>query len=191
MTDPNPYEAPLIVAEPANGEHERATRGKRPLGLAILSILHVLFGMLLALCFVLYVVFPAEFVLPNQITAIVVLGVIGTTTIVFIVSAVGLWQGTPWGWWLGSFTYAWSIVASISTIVLALTLRSGRGDFGTPAIYTLLSGLVINYLFRSNVRRYCAADSRSAAWALAAIFGIAIVMVAVVRLGTWLTLHRI
>ncbi len=192
MTDPNPYEAPLIVAELADDEREQFERGKRPLGLAILSVLHILLGMLLALGIVLLVVRPGQSGLPPiTITEMVVLGIVGIVTVIFIGSAVGLWLGTAWGWWLASFTYAWSIVANILTIVLAITLHGGRGDVSAPAIYALLSGLAFNYLFRSNVRRYCAADSRGAAWALAALFGIAIVLVAVHRLGIALALTRL
>lgn len=189
MNDQNPYEAPLIVAELADDENERAERSKRPPGVAILAVLHLLLGLLLVLVFGLLVYASAQFGTPqSRYTELAIaLVIVGLSTIVFVGSAVGLWLGTPWGWWLASFTHAWSIVASISTVILAI-LQVEPGDFGLPtmlmhAFYAVLSGLAINYLFRPNVRRYCASDSRSAAWSMATLFGIAIILVAAATFG--------
>lgn len=197
MPEFNPYESPLAVAETAVQEQDRTIRGKRPVGVSILAVLHLLLGLLLVLVLVLLGIVAVQFGLPpTQTTEIVVgLAFIGLAMIVFTGSAVGLWLGTPWGWWLASFTHAWSIVASISTIFLAFALQPARGEFGLPAIfmhafYAVLSGLALGYLFRTNVRRYCAADSRSTSGVLATLFGAAIVLVGVTTLGTWLAINR-
>jgi hypothetical protein len=164
MTDHNPYEAPLIVAELADDERERVERGKRPLGIWILSILNLTIGLLATVVFVFLVILwwrnPRFHFFP----------IITVSTIGFLfcflnlASAVELWRGTRWGWWLAAIDYAWMIVGSVLNVgTLAYAgLHQPLGDSDgfvvnliSNVVYGTISGACLLYLYNRRLRQFC------------------------------------
>jgi MFS family permease len=165
MTDQNPYEAPLIVAEPASGEQERTQRGKRPLGVWILAILNLLIGMLGTVVFAFLVILwwrsPSFRFFP--IITVLTIGLL--FCFLNLASAVELWRGTRWGWWLAAIDYAWMIAGSALNVgtLAYVGFRQPLGDASDRFVFNLISNIIYGaisgacllYLYNRRVRQFC------------------------------------
>ncbi|MEX2309687.1 MAG: hypothetical protein WD738_19095 [Pirellulales bacterium] len=150
-----------------------SARMQRPLGIAILSVLHFIGGVGLV---VLTVAFPiiasrkpevAEGMaaiglpLPLLVAGMLFIAVLA------IGSAVGMWKGAKWGWYLGSFYYVYSIVRNLSAIVsvyllfdqmpveeVAAMQRGPEYHFWKFGLRTVVHALIFLYFFKENVLEY-------------------------------------
>lgn len=145
----------------------------RPLGIAILSVLHCIGGVILAVLAVAFPVFAAkEPELREVLSSIGVpfpLLIVGIVVLVALTlgSGIGMWIGAKWGWYLGSFYYVYSVIRSIlaiyNTHLLFETLPPDevaampRGiefyyfKFGFRAV---VHALIYLYFFKVNVLEY-------------------------------------
>ena len=144
----------------------------RPLGISILSILHFVGGVALA---VLAAVLPmiaagqpeiAETLATIGLPLPLLIAGIFFLAALAIGSAVGMWIGARWGWYLGSFYYVYSIIRNLLAIVtvyyLAAELKAE--DFGASrgpdyhyfkfGVRALIHALIYIYFFKSNVLEY-------------------------------------
>ena len=167
----NPYSPPLSAAqdqdslELASGSDQR----QRPTGITLLSILSLLGGvaMLLLLLqqFVISDTDPSAFGsgigmpgIPSWILLfnVLLLAAVGTG------AAIGMWNGTPWGWWLGAFYFMYAVFRNISAFVTVVNLAdqfeaTERGvnyyllKYG---LRVLINALVFIYFFKGNVLRF-------------------------------------
>jgi hypothetical protein len=145
----------------------------RPIGISILSWLHIIAGtgggavsLLLLLSMsgnprtqeVL-----AALGIPPPLLAISVALIFGTT----LASGVGMWKGRPWGWYIGSFVYAYSVTRnvialfSVHSILDSLPPDAVANSSHGPEYYYLKYGarvlvqfLIYLYFFKSNVRSF-------------------------------------
>jgi hypothetical protein len=78
-------------------------------------------------------------------------------------SGIGMWIGKKWGWFLGSFFYAYFIITNINTLIAIPTLmeRFGNEAARDPSYYYLKYGLrliirilIYIYFFRAYVLTY-------------------------------------
>lgn len=181
----------------------------RPAGIAILSILAILGGIMIAgllLYFAVYLppskrremgqgVSETLGVAPSLlIAAVVFLGVLGTA------SGIGMWLGRKWGWWLGSFWYLFATFRNANALFVTYQLSStmpaeelaalpgGVGKyylkFGARVI---ISALLYWYFFKSNVREFFGVQDAPLWKASAAQVGVCIaILVAMTAAGALL-----
>ncbi|MDA8229572.1 MAG: hypothetical protein M0T74_18090 [Desulfitobacterium hafniense] len=133
---------------------------QRPIGVAIFSVLNLIGGFgLLGLQLILGSSFgeiSESMGISNRVLemSVLFLAVIG------ILSGIGMWLGTKWGWWLGAFYYSYGIFRDGSTLISILSIGEDlviEGDRGIEyhivkyAIGALLYTLVFLYFFKGNV----------------------------------------
>ena len=159
--DSNPYESPSIleaaVSSPAST--------RRPRGIAILSVLAIIGGVILLFVSILMAAssqnssvsftemgFPPSLVL----TAIAFLAALT------LASGIGMWRGLKWGWWLGCFYYVYAVFRNGSALLtisemsvdLADVARGPEYYYGKYSLRIVFNLLLILYFFKSSVLEY-------------------------------------
>lgn len=146
---------------------------KRPVGMAILSLLHIAGGIFGA-----YYMISVLAQLGDNLGARQRFDVMGLPPVLLVVAAffifglaiasgIGMWMGRRWGWYLGSFYYVYSIARSVNVIatipVLMSSMSPGEvaGMSQAPSDYYLKHGarivvhlLIFLYFFKGNVREF-------------------------------------
>ena len=149
------------------------SRKKRPIGISILSWLHILGGAAGAAIVVAFL--PGMWNTPEALGVLNAIGIppaLLLLAIVFLLilaclSGVGMWMGKRWGWFLGSFYYAYSVVrniialAAIPGLLGALSSEELAEATHGPGYYyakhgtrVVVHALLYLYFFKSNVRAY-------------------------------------
>jgi hypothetical protein len=143
----------------------------RPVGLSILAVLHLIGGIILAIGVVtLGFVFAndpkfAEMMSSMGITRGALIAGVLILAVLSLASAIGIWSGAVWGWYVGSFYYAYSISRNIAAFISVSTLPSEiddalQSDGQLTKAYVkfggrlLVSLLLYWYYFKPNVRAY-------------------------------------
>lgn len=168
----NPYQSPLLhdlalPAEPALDD------GRRPFGIWLLSMLHLLGGVLCAvgMCFVLWESFAsrgAQLEPPSWVmtTFLAIYGFL------LLGSGLGMWLGARWGWWLGNFVYMWNLVVGLVQIPILLWNSGGSIVTDDPsrlvqnAISLAVMSLIVLYFFKRSVRDFFRLSSLKTGFAL-------------------------
>jgi hypothetical protein len=144
---------------------------KRPTGITILSVLHFLgvFGFAVLAFFLVRSNDPQirQGFANIGISFPVVVCAIALLSALAFASGIGMWCGAKWGWFLGSFYYAYSIVTNINALLSIDDILSAFPAEDTahfrpgPAFYygkfgfrLALSALIYLYFFKENVREY-------------------------------------
>ncbi len=146
---------------------------KRPVGIAILSWLHMISGILGFIIFIfLFLIFRNNPPAINSLSSIGIpplLSVIGVFFILAmtIISGIGMWKGKKWGWMLGSFNYLYEVVRHLNALFLVPAISSmfSAEDLSQasryPAFYyvkigvlVIIAGLIYLYFFKGSVRLY-------------------------------------
>lgn len=172
MTE-NPYAAPESSADPEPPPLSPlpALPGRRPIGITILSILHLVGGVGL---FVVFVFTASVSLLTSRFdnlaqpleqmgmpVPLLVAGML-FLCVLSVWSAIGMWRGTPWGWWLGSFYYIYAVFRNASALVTVLMMAEElEGSTRGPGYYIfkhtgriVVHLLLFCYFFRGNVLAY-------------------------------------
>ena len=144
-------------AAPLNG-----AAAKRPVGVSILAVLHVMGGVGLLAVQVAYrrglgdAAAELGFSQLHLLFSVVLLGVLG------VVSGLGMWLGRRWGWWLAVFSYAYAVLRA-GNVLLILTqvgpeLGVQQAEMTRHAIKfggrIALNSLLIVYFCRPAVRKF-------------------------------------
>jgi len=187
MSTENPYVAPQVetAIEPVVDD---GVRPGRPIGVAILAVLHLLGGVGMVVVVILmsqWAWFPARSVL------VFALGVAAATAVRSIVTGVGPWGGARWGWWLAGFYQCLSLLqyslasgfGVLEVLVMGPPTVSIGPDLAFSAGQAVVHGLLLWYLFRTNVMAYCAVSHWHRGKALGVLAGVALTFMAV--LATW------
>lgn len=162
---------------------------ERPTGILILAVLHLVGG--LGILGIQLFVQPLGVNELDQtlrgvgITFNLAMAAILFLAILLLASAVGFLIGKPWGWWVGAFTYVYRTFTNLNAILTAFAysaeLEAGsRGlshyvsKFG---IRTVVSILIIAYLFRSETLEYFGLSEMKRWQSLAILVGANIVLV--------------
>lgn len=141
----------------------------RPTGISLLCVLHGLGGIGIAVVMVSSIGSGDPLPdIPGISTALFVAGVV-FLAVLGIASAIGMWMGRPWGWWLGAFYYAYAIAryANALRMISELSATPGEPPSGLKMYYAryvvrvLVSGLILLYFFKGNVREYFDLEDRS------------------------------
>lgn len=148
-------------------------RPPRPVGISILSVLHFLGGAALA---VLAGVLPMMAARKPEIAEtlatigmplpLLIAGILFLASLA-IGSAVGMWIGAKWGWYLGSFYYVYSVIRNLLAIVsvyllvgqlkpeeLADAHRGPEYHYLKFSIRAVIHTLIYVYFFKRNVLEY-------------------------------------
>lgn len=99
------------------------SREDRPLGIALLSALNFVGGVLLC---GLMIWGAMRFNEPRFTEGITKLGVptsaiaasVGFLAILGIISGIGMWKGTQWGWYVGSFYFLYAIIRNLNALLM-------------------------------------------------------------------------
>lgn len=147
-------------------------REDRPLGVALLSVLHFISGILIGVLAIWGLTMLRE---PRVAEGIAKFGIpipllataIGFLVLLGVLSGVGMWKGTRWGWYLGSFYYVYSFVRNLNAFFAVDDLFAMFGEEGPPPVgrgpeyYYLKFSLraffcllLYFYFFKGNVREY-------------------------------------
>lgn len=168
----NPYQPPVVAAPTlADAQHAGDRPAPRPIGIWILSGLHLLAGLyFLAAPFLLYELasdrenFPMLFVAVRCVTV----------AALALASSIGMWRGARWGWWTTAFCYVWALLGVVVNLDGNAMAHLLLGNLMKPAVY----GLILLYLFKSTVRYYFRLNSLNTPKALVVLALIAIVLMA-------------
>lgn len=146
---------------------------KRPIGITILSILHIAGGAIGTIFILLFLLLFQN--KPESIDALTRIGIPPVLLIIAIVfllvlislSGIGMLTGKKWGWFLGAFYYAYGVVRNLSAIFAVSglfgsfsALELSEMTHGPVFYYTkygirlVVSVLIYIYFFKQNVRMY-------------------------------------
>jgi hypothetical protein len=182
--DENPYQPPLIDA-PTLAEEKHARLAPRPLGIAILSWLHLLAGgfFVFATCVPLWQLMAGEenrTGLPYWFQILLA----AFMTLLAGSSSVGMWRGARWGWWLGALYYVWSALGVVAEIPYALPEAEELDQemlaprLAATLVRLAIFVLVALYFFKGSVRAFFGLQSLRMVPALNVLVMISIVLVA-------------
>jgi hypothetical protein len=137
-------------------------RRRRPLGVAILAVLHGLGGVLVTILFVALVATEGtqQWAQQRGIPLAVVAGVGGLGGALFLASSYGLWTGAKFGWWFNAWYYVTDSVGHGLFLALApLASRNLNGEAFTEfvlkhAVRGFISIALACYFFRRKVLLY-------------------------------------
>ena len=132
---------------------------ERQLGIKVLSVLHILSGILLALRALISTTRFQELQARLHATPILAIVLLAYLAVLALSSGVGMWRGKRWGWWLAAFFYMHSITRLVSYLpkIHAIAEQFELGVAGTNSLYTiaglkiLWSAVVLLYLFSVRV----------------------------------------
>jgi lysylphosphatidylglycerol synthetase-like protein (DUF2156 family) len=126
--------------------------GARPLGITLLTVLHVLQAIFLFLGGIALIVLGAAirrslFGLPRLLSgAVSLIGVVVVVIgLLYLGLAWGLWTGKGWAWILSLVLAALGLIVSLISLV--------RGHFG-PIVVLILDAIILYYLCRPKVRAF-------------------------------------
>lgn len=149
-----------------------AGRAERPVGISILSILHVFGGALLLAFVAVGLILRTDTKFTESLAAVgiplpLLLFAFGFLAILNIVSGVAMWRGATWGWYLGSFYCAYAIFRNVNALITVADVFQSVSAGGPPApghgagyyyakygARLLVSALLYAYFFKRNVREY-------------------------------------
>jgi len=138
---------------------------ERPIGVTILAVLHVVGGVILLGAQVLLLAnldrVSASMSSVGIPPALLVFGVMLLAGIA-LASGVGMWLGTPWGWWCATFYYVYSIARNANALLMvsdfAEELEAGSRGAGYYyvkfGVRVIVHALILLYFFKSNVVEY-------------------------------------
>jgi hypothetical protein len=158
-------------------------------GVSILAVLHLVGGLGLA---------ALQVVLLSQMGAIeetlrsiglppwvLIVGVLFLTALA-IASAVGMWTGARWGWWLAAFYYMYGVFRNATALYTVAAMSglledSSRGPeyyFVKHAIRLVVSLLLFCYFFKTNVLEFFGLADLSKATTIAILVGLCVALTA-------------
>jgi hypothetical protein len=176
----NPYQPPTTLA-PTPTEDRQGPHGLRPLGIWLLSGLHLIVGLVFLTLGIGLLIAAAAGVHdatgPIQFDWIVTLGLTALAAYA-IASGVGLWRGSRWGWWLSAFYYVAATI-NFAGEGTGMVWRVSQVEqeilpFIVPAILLrmVVHVLLVLYLFKRSVRDFFGLQSLSMVKAIAILTAI-------------------
>jgi hypothetical protein len=115
----------------------------KPLGITVLSILHVILGLTLLFCVAAVTTLTAlataitGYILPAAVGSLAIGGLVIIALFAFGI-AYGLYKGKKWAWWLSVIMWALCAVGSLFALGISLVIALA----------------VLAYFFKANVQRY-------------------------------------
>jgi hypothetical protein len=184
--DTNPYDSPAL--DPRDEFAWNANLPpSRPLGVAILAILHGLAGIALGAMLVVLIANASEnlewfdqkgfpFAWFSAFSAVFVL--------LALASGIGMWRGAKWSWWLAAFYYFFMLFSDICQLLLMTPLKVATEDYDGALVIIVRQGLgavicfaLLRYLFNANVLRYFGLSALRKLRALGILFGLTLVLI--------------
>jgi len=173
--------------------HDYLAARNRPIGIILLSILHLAGGLLLFAILVAVYLLSHDDKLQEALDSVgiplpMLLAGIGFLGLLGVASGIGMLRGKKWGWYLGSFWYAYAIIRNAAALITVYGLSAEIAAAETargPGFYyfkfsmrIFISALILLYFFKANVRAYFGLQQtplwKPVAVELAASLGIAV-----------------
>jgi hypothetical protein len=178
----------------------------RPIGITLLSILALIggIGMVALIAFGAFFLIRGDDRAKEMVEAMATIGLplplvaggVVFLAILAIASGIGMLSGTKWGWYLGSFWYAYAIIRNLSALAtvyglshamppdeLASSSRTPGYYYTKYAIRLLISFLLYVYFFKANVREYFGLTGASRWKPVVTEIGICVIIVVAVSLA--------
>lgn len=178
--DDNPYRTEAVGASDVAAVNSLERR--RPVGIVLVALVHLVNGVFIAgqrayMLVNVYSTSEGPVTMSGPFKAMLFGEV--TITVVAIASAVGLYIGAKWGWWLGAFHWTWRISREVLLPLVATVLAGLSSEFVNGAhidIFRTISPLVIQgllllYFFHGSVLSYFGLTAIWKMWAILALFG--------------------
>ena len=159
------------------------TEVRRPFGVALLSVLTGLLGLLLLVAFVVLVVNwreNNEYALQQRMAPSVFWTIAGSGVLLAFAASVGMWRGTKWGWWIACCGMVMNVLQYLGRIAI-VNLSERRLSLSTftslQSMVFVVRGtvfaLILAYWLRISVRRHFHVEKTSPikAIVLAAVCG--------------------
>ncbi|WLD12164.1 hypothetical protein [Planctellipticum variicoloris] len=156
-------------------------------GVAMLALLHVIVGT--GLSILLFAGWAKFDVIAPRMTSLgippaLLMGGAVLVASITLSAGIGLFRSARWGWWLTTFCYVSSIFFDSSSILLLfirgqpLIASAQRPEYEFAKLMTriLLSSLILQYLFKDNVRESLDAKSISPLRAIGTLISICTVL---------------
>jgi len=186
VTD-NPYDSPSPAASDFIVQPQKGMVA-RPVGVSILAALHFFGGLLL---------FGAQFLLLANLQAVdetlrsvgippaMLIVSVMFLSILAIASAIGMWKGAKWGWWLASFYYVYSIFRNGSALLTVIAMADQlEGGSRGPEYYIIKHGgriifhsFLVLYFFKGNVLEFFGTETVNKPKAIGILVGICVIIV--------------
>jgi len=159
--DTNPYLPPSLTAgavEPM--DPPRPVR--RPTGIALLAGLLALLGLVLLLLLpvILWAGDNAQWSARTGVPIALLLTLGAFAAAMFLATAVGLWFGKPWAWWLAAWYYVSGVLGNAFQLLsIPVFLQTGRyASFEEPllkhSVRLAFDLSIVLYLFRPHVKQF-------------------------------------
>jgi hypothetical protein len=166
---------------------------KRPKGISILAVLHLIGGVIGAIAIIPLVLTFIEVPEASQaldemgIPPISVLINLTFILIITIASGIGMWRGKRWGWYLGSFYYLYSVFRNASALISLPRMlayippEEMENAQHQPSFYyakhigrVIVHFLFYLYFFKGNVREFFSITEQKKWQPIAIEFGICV-----------------
>ncbi len=157
---------------------------EKPLGIKILSALHLLGGILLAFNTIVNAMRFRELEAKLHGTPILAIMLLAYLAVLALSSGIGMWQGRQWGWWLAAFFYVHGIVrfGSYFQKIPAMAEQIKLSGAGIRYLYTiaglkiLASAAILIYLLSPRVWATFGLGKVKRLIVVAGLFGIALLV---------------
>ncbi len=161
----------------------------RPLAITILAVLNFIGGVGIILVQLLYSEQFNSTANEFGFSAGLLQVAIGFLGVIGVASAIGMWTGKRWGWWLGAFYYCYAVFrygnAIFAVFSLSDLLENSSRDLtyyiSKNAFQLLLNALIVLYFFSKRALAWFKYDVLSKAKAILLLLGINIFMLIFIR----------
>lgn len=138
-----------IQTELGGTNPEAPTLRKKPTGVVVLTVLIGLAS--LSLFIVLFTRLP---IVDSDVPPLTMDLMVFFLAVLSLASAVGMFLGEPWGWWLGGSYQVSNLLLGAKDMLPALRSVDRFDEFLLRLIGVLITFFIVTYLFRDYVRRY-------------------------------------
>ncbi len=186
----NPYAAPAVIA-PLVTEDQLQPLRRRPIGIWILSGLHLLVG--LAFLSLPIIVIGMWLLNIPQAGGVkepewLIVGLLCGVSALAIVTGIGLWRGSRWGWWLAAFYYVSSAFSFTFEMPVRIWQSLREDELFAVIAPLLLVRLAIHYLlaayfFKRSVRAFYRLESLSIVKAIIILLSVTVALFIILVLG--------
>lgn len=171
---------------------------RRPIGVSILAVLH--FGGGVLLLGVIVLLFPILNRAAAPMESVGISPALATAALLLlsalaIASGIGMWMGTPWGWWCAIFYYVYSVARNANALLMVGELAEALPDSSRGAGYyylkfggrVIIHFLILLYFFKSSVLAFFCMQDVNRNKAVGILVGITVALFGLFSGLAWLT----
>jgi hypothetical protein len=191
VLDTNPYSSPAIVPS-GDDTNQQQTERRRPLGIWLLSGWYIFLGGFLLLFLGILVFWEeGDSRAPSKLPVSDAVLIGGAAVMIALIwaTAIYLWRGAKWAWWLIAF-YCFSTALGSFLALPTPFLKHERGEIELVAELikhssrAVISTLFVLYFFKRNVLQFFGLGTLNKRSAVAKLFGASVCLILTIALVT-------